>query len=350
MGGTLIRREPIGVCGLITPWNWPLNQVTSKLAPAIAAGCTAVLKPSEIAPLSSIMFAEILHEAGVPKGVFNLVNGDGPTVGEAISAHPGIDMVSFTGSTRAGILVAKGAAGTVKRVVQELGGKSANIILSDADLAKAVPGGVLRCFTNTGQSCQAPTRMLVHRSQRDAAIALAAQAADRVRLGDPLDATTTMGPLVSKAQFDKVQGLIERGLHEGATLVRGGVGRPAGFNRGYFVRPTVFADVTPDMAIAKEEIFGPVLSMMSYDTEEEAIMIANNTTYGLAGYVQGGDIDRVRRVAAKLRAGRVYLNGAPVDRSVPFGGYKQSGNGREHGVFGFEEYLEVKAVLGYRSA
>jgi aldehyde dehydrogenase (NAD+) len=350
MGGTLIRREPIGVCGLITPWNWPLNQVTSKLAPAIAAGCTAVLKPSEIAPLSSIMFAEILHEAGVPKGVFNRVNGDGPTIGEAISAHPGIDMVSFTGSTRAGILVAKGAAGTVKRLVQELGGKSANIILSDADLAKAVPGGVLRCFTNTGQSCQAPTRMLVHRSQRDAAIALAAQAADRVRLGDPLDATTTMGPLVSKAQFDKVQGLIERGLHEGATLVRGGVGRPAGFNRGYFVRPTVFADVTPDMAIAKEEIFGPVLSMMSYDTEEEAIMIANNTTYGLAGYVQGGDIDRVRRVAAKLRAGRVYLNGAPVDRSVPFGGYKQSGNGREHGVFGFEEYLEVKAVLGYRSA
>src|SRR5262245_24167634 len=350
MGGTLIRREPIGVCGLITPWNWPLNQVTSKLAPAIAAGCTAVLKPSEIAPLSAILFAEILHDAGVPKGVFNLVNGDGPTVGEAISNHPDIDMVSFTGSTRAGILVAKGAAATVKRVVQELGGKSANIILPDADLEKAIPAGVLRCFTNTGQSCQAPTRMLVHRARRDTAVALARKAADQVLVGDPLDPETTMGPLVSKAQFDKVQGLIERGIREGATLVCGGVGRPAGFNRGYFVRPTVFADVTPDMAIAKEEIFGPVLSMMSYDSEDEAVAIANGTTYGLAGYVQGRDIERVRRVAEKIRAGRIYLNGAPVDRSVPFGGYKQSGNGREHGVFGFEEYLEVKAVLGSQRA
>ena len=350
MGGTLIRREPIGVCGLITPWNWPLNQVTSKLAPAIAAGCTAVLKPSEIASLSAILFAEILHDAGVPKGVFNLVNGDGPTVGEAISNHPDIDMVSFTGSTRAGILVAKGAATTVKRVVQELGGKSANIVLPDADLEKAIPAGVLRCFTNTGQSCQAPTRMLVHRSQRDAAVALARKAADQVRVGDPLDPKTTMGPLVSKAQFDKVQGLIERGIQQGANLVCGGTGRPAGFNRGYFVRPTVFADVTTDMAIAKEEIFGPVLSMMTYDSEDEAVAIANNTTYGLAGYVQGRDIDRVRRVAERIRAGRIYLNGAAVDRSVPFGGYKQSGNGREHGVFGFEEYLEVKAVLGYQTA
>jgi aldehyde dehydrogenase (NAD+) len=350
MGGTLIRREPIGVCGLITPWNWPLNQVTSKLAPAIAAGCTTVLKPSEIAPLSAILFAEILHDAGVPKGVFNLVNGDGPTVGEAISNHPDIDMVSFTGSTRAGILVAKGAATTVKRVVQELGGKSANILLPDADLEKAVPAGVLRCFTNTGQSCQAPTRMLVHRSQRDAAVALARTAADQVRVGDPLDPKTTMGPLVSKAQFDKVQGLIERGNRDGATLVCGGVGRPADFNRGYFVRPTVFADVTPDMAIAKEEIFGPVLSMMTYESEDDAVAIANGTTYGLAGYVQGRDIDRVRRVAERIRAGRIYLNGAPVDRSVPFGGYKQSGNGREHGVFGFEEYLEVKAVLGFQTA
>jgi len=350
MGGTLIRREPIGVCGLITPWNWPLNQVTSKLAPAIAAGCTTVLKPSEIAPLSAILFAEILHEAGVPKGVFNLVNGDGPTVGEAISNHPDIDMVSFTGSTRAGILVAKGAATTVKRVVQELGGKSANILLPDADLEKAVPAGVLRCFTNTGQSCQAPTRMLVHRARRDAAVALARKAADQVLVGDPLDPETTMGPLVSKAQFDKVQGLIERGIREGATLICGGVGRPAGFNRGYFVRPTVFADVTPEMAIAKEEIFGPVLSMMSYQSEDEAVAIANGTTYGLAGYIQGRDIERVRRVAERIRAGRIYLNGAPVDRSVPFGGYKQSGNGREHGVFGFEEYLEVKAVLGYQTA
>jgi aldehyde dehydrogenase (NAD+) len=350
MGGTLIRREPIGVCGLITPWNWPLNQVTSKLAPALATGCTVVLKPSEIAPLSAILFTEILHDAGVPKGVFNLVNGDGATVGEAISRHPGIDMVSFTGSTRAGVLVAKGAADTVKRVVQELGGKSANIVVPDADLEKAIPPGVLRCFSNTGQSCQAPTRMLVHRSQRDLAIALARKAADQVKVGDPRDVETTMGPVVSKTQFDKVQGLIERGIQEGATLVCGGPGRPPGFNRGYYVRPTVFADVTSDMTIAKEEIFGPVLSMMTYDTEEQAIAIANNTTYGLAGYVQAGDIDGARRVAAKLRAGRVYLNGAPVDRSVPFGGYKQSGNGREHGVFGFEEYLEVKAVLGYQTA
>jgi aldehyde dehydrogenase (NAD+) len=350
MGRTLIRREPIGVCGLITPWNWPLNQVTSKVAPALAAGCTVVLKPSEIAPLSAIIFTEILHEAGVPKGVFNLVNGDGPTVGEAISRHPDIDMVSFTGSTRAGILVAKAAAETVKRVAQELGGKSANIILEDADLARAVSAGVLRCFTNTGQSCQAPTRMLVHRSQRDAAVVLAKNAAERAKVGDPLDPKTTMGPVVSKAQFDKVQRLIECGIREGATLVCGGAGRPAGFNRGYFVRPTVFADVTSQMTIAREEIFGPVLSMMTYDTEDEAIAIANNTTYGLAGYVQAGTIERARRVAAKIRAGRVYLNGAPVDRSVPFGGYKQSGNGREQGVFGLEEYLEVKAVLGYQSA
>lgn len=350
MGTTLIRREPIGVCGLITPWNWPLNQITSKLAPALAAGCTVVLKPSEIAPLSAIILAEILHEAGVPRGVFNLVNGDGPTVGEALSSHPGIDMVSFTGSTRAGILVAKAAANSVKRVTQELGGKSANIILTDADLGSAVPAGVLRCFTNTGQSCQAPSRMLVHKSQRETAMTLARQTAQTIKTGDPLDAATAMGPLASKAQFDKVQGLIERGLKEGATLVCGGTGRPAGFNRGYFVRPTVFADVTPDMAIAREEIFGPVLSMMTYDTEDQAVEIANDTTYGLAGYVQGGDIDRVRAVAARIRAGRVYLNGAPVDRRVPFGGYKQSGNGREHGVFGFEEYLEVKAVLGYHNA
>jgi aldehyde dehydrogenase (NAD+) len=350
MGGTLIRREAIGVCGLITPWNWPLNQITSKLAPALAAGCTVVLKPSEIAPLSAIVFAEILHDAGVPKGVFNLVNGDGPTVGEAISRHPDIDMVSFTGSTRAGILVAKAAADTVKRVAQELGGKSPNIVLPDADLEKAVPAGVLRSFTNTGQSCQAPTRMLVHRSQRDDAMAIAKRTAETVRVGDPLDAKTTMGPLVSKAQFDKVQGLIERGLQEGATLVCGGAGRPAGFNRGYYVRPTVFADVKPEMTIAREEIFGPVLSMLTYDTEEEAVTMANGTTYGLAGYVQSGNIAHARRIGAQIRAGRVYLNGAPADQSVPFGGYKQSGNGREHGVFGFEEFLEVKAILGYKTA
>ncbi|HSZ66815.1 MAG TPA: aldehyde dehydrogenase family protein [Xanthobacteraceae bacterium] len=350
MGGTLISREAIGVCGLITPWNWPLNQVTSKLAPALAAGCTVVLKPSEIAPLSTILLAEILHEAGVPKGVFNLVNGDGPTVGEAISSHPGIDMVSFTGSTRAGILVAKAAAATVKRVTQELGGKSPNIVLTGADLDKVVPAGVLRCYTNTGQSCQAPTRMLIHKSQRDAAIAIAKRTAEQVKLGGPLDPATQMGPVVSKAQFDKVQGLIEKGIQEGATLVTGGAGRPADFNRGYYVRPTVFADVTQDMTIAKEEIFGPVLSMMTYETEDQAVEIANNTSYGLAGYVQAGDIDSARRVAAKIRAGRIYLNGAPPDRGVPFGGYKQSGNGREHGVFGLEEYLEVKAVLGYQTA
>jgi len=350
MGDTLIRREPIGVCGLITPWNWPLNQITSKVAPALAAGCTVVLKPSEIAPLSAILLAEILHDAGVPKGVFNLVNGDGPTVGEAISRHPDIDMVSFTGSTRAGILVAKAAADTVKRVAQELGGKSANIVLPDADLDKAVPAGVLRSFTNTGQSCQAPTRMLVHRSQLDTAMALARRTAETVRVGDPLDPGTTMGPLVSKAQYDKVQGLIERGIEEGATLVCGGPGRPSEFNRGYFVRPTVFADVKPDMTIAQTEIFGPVLSMLTYDTEEEAVAIANDTTYGLAGYVQSGDLAHARRIGAQLRAGRIYLNGAPANQSAPFGGYKQSGNGREHGVFGFEEFLEVKAVLGYQSA
>jgi len=350
MGGTLIRREPIGVCGLITPWNWPLNQVTSKLAPALAAGCTVVLKPSEIAPLSTVLLMEILHEAGVPNGVVNLVNGDGPGVGAAISKHPDIDMVSFTGSTRAGILIAKAAAKTVKRVTQELGGKSPNIILGGVDLEKAVPAGVLRCYTNTGQSCQAPTRMLIHKSQRDEAVALAKKTAEQVKLGDPLDPATQMGPLVSKAQFDKVQGLIEKGIQEGATLVTGGPGRPAGFNRGYFVRPTVFADVTPTMTIAKEEIFGPVLSMMTYGTEDQAIKIANKTSYGLAGYVQAGDIADARRIASKIRAGRVYLNGAPADRSVPFGGYKQSGNGREHGVFGLEEYLEVKAVLGYQTA
>ena len=349
-GSTLICREPIGVCGLITPWNAPVASIIGKLAPALAAGCTVVVKPSEIAPLSPLILADILHSAGVPKGVFNLINGDGETVGQRIAAHPDIDMVSFTGSTRAGILVAKAAATTVKRVTQELGGKSANIILKGTDLEKAIPAGVLRCFTNTGQSCQAPTRMLVHRSQREAAVALAKRAADSVKVGDPRDAATTMGPLVNKTQFDKVQGLIERGIQDGATLVCGGAGRPAGFNRGYFVRPTVFADVTPDMTIAKEEIFGPVLSMMTYETEDEAVAIANNTTYGLAGYVQAADIADARRVAQRIRAGRIYLNGAPVDRSVPFGGYKQSGNGREHGIFGFEEYLEVKAVLGYQTA
>ncbi|WP_108520360.1 aldehyde dehydrogenase family protein [Bradyrhizobium algeriense] len=346
MGNGIIRREPIGVCGLITPWNWPLNQVASKVAPALATGCTVVLKPSEIAPLSAMMFAEIVDAAGVPAGVFNLVNGDGPTVGEAMAAHPEIDMVSFTGSTTAGVRVAKLAADTVKRVAQELGGKSANIILADADVKAAVIQGVHACYTNGGQNCQSPTRMLIPRAQRDAAFAAAREAVDTIRLGDPLDPASTMGPLVSQAQFEKVQDLIQSGVKEGATLVAGGTGRPSDVNRGYYVRPTVFGDVTPHMKIAREEIFGPVLSIMSYDTEDEAIEIANDTPFGLAGFVQSSDPDRARTVANRIRAGRVYLNGAPFDRSLPFGGYKQSGNGREFGVFGFEEYLEVKAILG----
>jgi aldehyde dehydrogenase (NAD+) len=348
MGNGIVRREPVGVCGLITPWNWPLNQVASKVAPALATGCTVVLKPSEIAPLSAMLFAEIIDAAGVPPGVFNLVNGDGPTVGEAIAAHPGIDMVSFTGSTAAGIRVAKLAADTVKRVAQELGGKSANIILGDADLKAAVMEGVHACYVNAGQNCQSPTRMLIPCARRDAAFEAAREAVDSIRLGDPLDPASTMGPLVSRAQFDKVQDLIRSGVEEGATLVAGGTGRPAEVNRGYFVRPTVFGDVTPQMKIAREEIFGPVLSIISYDTEDEAIEIANDTPFGLAGFVQSSDLDRARSVGNRLRAGRVYLNGAPFDRSLPFGGYKQSGNGREFGVFGFEEYLEVKAMIGFR--
>ena len=347
MGSGIVRREPIGVCGLITPWNWPLNQVASKVAPALATGCTVVLKPSEIAPLSSLLFARIVHEAGLPPGVFNLVNGDGPTVGEAIAGHPEVDMVSFTGSTGAGVKVAKLAADTVKRVAQELGGKSANIILPDADIRAAVIAGVHACNTNAGQNCQSPTRMLVPRDRRDEAFAAAREAVEAIRLGDPMDPASTMGPLVSQAQFDKVQQLIQSGVDEGATLVAGGTGRPPGLERGYYVLPTVFGDVTPGMRIAREEIFGPVLSIMSYDTEDEAIAIANDTPFGLAGFVQSPDLERARRVANAIRAGRVYLNGAPFDRSLPFGGYKQSGNGREFGVFGFEEYLEVKAILGY---
>ncbi|QBK04886.1 aldehyde dehydrogenase family protein [Hylemonella gracilis] len=349
MGKGIVRREPIGVCGLITPWNWPLNQVASKVAPALATGCTVVLKPSEIAPLSALLFAQIVHEAGLPAGVFNLVNGDGPTVGEAIASHPGIDMVSFTGSTAAGVRVAKLAADTVKRVAQELGGKSANIILDDADIKATVIQGVHACYTNAGQNCQSPTRMLIPRARREAAFEAAREAVAAIRLGDPLDPATTMGPLVSQAQYEKVQALIRSGQDEGATLVAGGTGRPAQTTRGYYVRPTVFGDVTPQMLIAREEIFGPVLSILSYDSEEEAIAIANDTPFGLAGFVQSKDPRRARAVANRLRAGRVYLNGAPFDRSLPFGGYKQSGNGREFGVFGFEEYLEVKALLGWEA-
>ncbi len=349
-GTTLIAREPIGVCGFITPWNWPVNQILCKVAPALAAGCTMVLKPSEIAPLNAILIAEILHDAGVPAGVFNLVNGDGPGVGAAISAHPGIDMVSFTGSTRAGILVAKAAADTVKRVAQELGGKSANVILDDADFAKAIGGGVTGCLLNSGQSCNAPTRMLVPASRHAEAVEIARAAAAAAKVGDPFTDGTTLGPVVSEAQWNKIQGLIQQGIDEGATLVTGGTGRPDGLTRGYYVRPTVFADVRNDMTIAREEAFGPVLSILPYRDEEDAIRIANDTPYGLSGYVSSGDLERARRVAARLRTGNVHVNGAGADFAAPFGGYKQSGNGREWGVFGFEEFLEVKAVLGYAAS
>jgi aldehyde dehydrogenase (NAD+) len=346
-GSTLITKEPIGVCGLITPWNWPINQIVCKVVPALAAGCTMILKPSEIAPLSGIIFAEILDDAGVPRGVFNLVSGDGPTVGQAIAAHPEVDMVSFTGSTRAGVLVAKAAAPTVKRVAQELGGKSPNILLPDTDFKRSVELGVARCFSNTGQSCSAATRMLVPADRQDEVVGYAKAATDTYKVGMPASDDTVLGPVVSRAQFDKVQRLIEAGIAEGATLVAGGTGRPAGFNRGYFVRPTVFANVKPEMTIAREEIFGPVLSIMPYQSEEEAVRIANDTPYGLSAYVQGGDIERARRVARQIRAGNVHINYPPMDRGAPFGGYKQSGNGREWGEWGLNEFLEVKAVIGY---
>ncbi|MGD0191586.1 MAG: aldehyde dehydrogenase family protein [Rhizomicrobium sp.] len=349
-GTTAIVYEPMGVCGLITPWNWPINQISCKVAPALAAGCTMILKPSEVAPMSGVLFAEILHEAGVPPGVFNLVNGDGPTVGEAMSSHPGIDMMSFTGSTRAGIAVAKASADTVKRVTQELGGKSANIILDDADLKKAVMQGVGNCFSNSGQSCNAPTRMFVPAAKQDEAIQYAKAAAESAKVGDPFADGTTMGPVVSETQFNKIQGLIKKGIDEGATLVTGGLGRPEGVNRGYYVRPTVFANVTNDMTIAREEIFGPVLSILPYKSEADAIRMANDTEYGLSGYVQSGNIEHARKVANQLRTGNVHLNGASVDFKAPFGGYKKSGTGREWGEFGFEEFLEVKAVMGYQAA
>lgn len=349
-GTTGIMYEPVGVVGMITPWNWPVNQIMCKAAPAIAAGCTMVLKPSEIAPLNAMLIADVFHEAGVPPGVFNLVNGDGPTVGEAMSSHPGIDMMSFTGSTRAGVAVAKASADTVKRVTQELGGKSANIILEDADLKKAVTGGVMGCFGNSGQSCNAPTRMFVPRKKQDEAIAIAKATAESVKVADPFSEGMVMGPVVSEAQFNKIQGLIKKGIDEGATLVTGGLGRPEGLNRGYFVRPTVFANVTNDMTIAREEIFGPVLSILPYDTEEQAIAMANDTPYGLSGYVQSGSVEHARKVAARLRTGNVHLNGAGPDFNAPFGGYKMSGTGREWGEHGFKEFLEVKAVLGYQAA
>ncbi|MGC1535140.1 MAG: aldehyde dehydrogenase family protein [Candidatus Sulfotelmatobacter sp.] len=348
-GSTLMRKEPIGVCGLITPWNWPMNQIVCMVAPALAAGCTMVLKPSETAPLSAYLFAQILDEAGVPPGVFNLVNGDGPTVGVAISSHPDVAMVSFTGSTRAGVAVAVAAAPTVKRVTQELGGKSANILLDDADFEKAVKQGVQECFRNTGQSCNAPTRMLVPRARMAEVIAAARQASETTKVGDPLSEDTGVGPLASKAQFDKVQRLINKGIDEGAKLIAGGPGRPEGIGKGYFVKPTVFADVSNDMTIAREEIFGPVLCIIPYEDEDEAVRIANDTPYGLSGFVTSGNKERAVRVAKRLRSGNVHINGARIDFGGCFGGYKQSGNGREWGEAGLEEFLELKAIFGYES-
>ncbi|TVR46443.1 MAG: aldehyde dehydrogenase family protein [Rhodobacteraceae bacterium] len=341
-----IIREGVGVCALITPWNWPMNQVTLKVIPALLAGCTMVLKPSEIAPLSGMVWAEILDAAGTPKGVFNMVNGDGPGVGTQLSGHPDVDMVSFTGSTRAGIAISRNAAETLKRVHLELGGKGANLIFADAD-DRAVQRGVAHCFQNTGQSCNAPTRMLVERSIYDQTVEQARELAEGTRVGPASESGKHIGPLVSQTQFDKVQDLIQKGMDEGARLVAGGLGRPEGVNRGYFVRPTVFADVSNDMTIAREEIFGPVLSIMPFDSEEEAIAIANDTVYGLTNYVQSGDGARRNRMARQLRAGMVEMNGKSRGAGSPFGGMKQSGNGREGGVWGIEDFLEVKAVSGW---
>ncbi|MFV2053752.1 aldehyde dehydrogenase family protein [Aliiroseovarius sp. YM-037] len=338
--------EPIGVAALITPWNWPMNQIVLKAIPALATGCTMILKPSEIAPLSGLLFAEFVDQAGFPKGVFNLVNGDGPGVGSQLTAHPDVDMVSFTGSSRAGKLISKSAADTLKRVSLELGGKGANIIFADAD-EKAVTSGVVRCFRNTGQSCNAPTRMLVEKSRYAEAVEQAKAAADATTVGPASEEGRHIGPVVSEAQFDKIQGLIEKGIEEGATLLSGGTGRPDGLNRGYYVRPTVFSDVTPDMTIYREEIFGPVLSIMPFEDEAHAIEIANDTEYGLTNYVQTSDVEKRRRVARKLRSGMVETNGQGFGQGSPFGGYKQSGNGREGGAFGLEDFLEVKAVSGW---
>jgi len=345
-GTTRIIKEPAGVCGFITPWNWPLNQIACKVAPAIAAGCTMVLKPSEIAPVSAYILAEIIAESGLPAGVFNLVNGDGPTVGAAISSHPEIDVVSFTGSTRAGREVAKGAADGIKRVTQELGGKSANIILDDVpDFAKAVGGGVLSCFGNSGQSCNAPTRMLVPKAKMGEAIEAAKAAAAKATVGDPNDENVRLGPVVSELQFNKIQELIEKGVAEGAELIVGGPGRPDGLSKGYFIKPTVFANVTNDMTIAREEIFGPVLSIIGYEDDADAVAIANDTEYGLSGYVSG-EPAHAEAIARQIRTGMVHINGAGPDFSAPFGGYKKSGNGREWGLEGFEEFLEIKSMLG----
>jgi aldehyde dehydrogenase (NAD+) len=344
-GTTRIVKEPIGVCGFITPWNWPMNQITCKVAPALAVGCTMVLKPSEIAPFSAYLFAEIMDEAGVPAGVFNMVNGDGPTVGAAISSHPDVEMVSFTGSTRAGVEVARNAAATVKRVHQELGGKSPNIVLEDADLATLIPKSVQNMMSNSGQSCNAPSRMLVPRDLQAEIAAIAKTTAEGLTVGDPTG-NSNLGPVVSEVQWNKIQGLIQKGIDEGATLVTGGPGRPEGLDRGYYVKPTIFSNVTNDMTIAREEIFGPVMAILPYDTLEQAIEVSNDTPYGLAAYIQGTDPKQIADVAAQLRAGQVIVNGAGMDPMAPFGGYKQSGNGREWGDHAFGEFLETKAVMG----
>ena len=347
LGNSLVRREPVGVCALITPWNWPLHQIGCKVAAALAAGCSMVLKPSELAPLNAHIVAEIMDAAGVPPGVFNLVHGDGVTVGTALSMHPDVDMVSFTGSTRAGIEVARNAALTVKRVTQELGGKSANILLDDADLATFVPKGVQASFLNSGQACACPSRMLVPRHLHEDVVRLARETAATVRVGDPLAEGTGVGPLVSRSQFDRVQSYIQKGIDEGATLVAGGMGRPDGLDRGYYVKPTVFADVRSGMVIAQEEIFGPVLVILPYEDEADAVRIANDSQYGLSGFVVSADHERAARVAKQMRTGQVRLNGAPHDFAAPFGGYRCSGNGREFGLFGIEEYLEAKSICGY---
>jgi aldehyde dehydrogenase (NAD+) len=347
LGNNIVRREPIGVCGLISAWNWPIQLVATKLSSALAAGCTVVLKPSEFTPLSAIVLAEVLHSAGVPPGVFNLVNGDGPTVGNAISKHADVDLVSFTGSTRAGILVAEAAAATVKRVCQELGGKSPNLILPDADLEAAARWNIARGFSNSSQSCHAPTRILVQEQQVETVLKLLQAEVEKIQVGDPQDLATTMGPVVNKSQFEKIQAYIRSGIEEGARLVCGGPGRPDGLEHGYFIRPTIFADVKPSMHIAKEEIFGPVLVVIAYSTEEQAIQIANDTQYGLGAYIFTANRQKGLAIGAKLQAGRVFFNGAAANTVAPMGGYKQSGNGREMGVFGLEEYLEVKAMIGF---
>ena len=346
-GSTAIVREPIGVCALITPWNWPLYQITAKVAPALAAGCTLVLKPSELSPLSAMMFAQIVHDAGAPAGVFNLVNGTGPEVGAAMAAHPDVDMISITGSNRAGVLVAQAAAPTVKRVTQELGGKSPNILLPDADFERVVPLGVMAAFRNVGQSCSAPTRMIVPRDRLAEVEAIARATAESIVVGPPGEEATVMGPIANRAQFHRVQTMIAAGLDDGARLVCGGAGQPEGLEQGFFVRPTIFSDVTCAMRIAQEEIFGPVLVIMPYDDVNEAVDMANDSMFGLGGHVQGKDMEQARSIARRIRTGQVHLNHPAWDPHAPFGGYKRSGNGREYGAFGFEEYLEVKSILGF---